>query len=103
MATGRLGTADLSATTPATIFTATAGKVTSFSVSVCNRNTTAVTFRLSLCDTSTAGADEYVEYDTALSGNSAFERTGLVLDAGKLLVAYASAANVSVVAYGYEE
>ncbi len=102
MATGRLGVADLSATTNTTVYTCPASTFTVASVSICNRNSTTVTVRLAVASSSTPAASEYLEYDVQLLANGVLERTGLVLDAGKLLVAYSSAANVSVVAMGIE-
>ena len=58
--------------------------------------------RLAICDTSTPGNDEYIEYDVELNPKNVLERTGIVVDAGKLIVAYASSANVNVVAMGIE-
>lgn len=102
MATGRLGVADLSATTNTTVYTCPASTFTVASVSICNRNSTTVTVRLALAASGTPTASEYLEYDVQLLANGVIERTGIVLDSGKLLVAYASAANVSVVAMGIE-
>ncbi len=102
MATGRLGTADLSATTNTTVYTCPTSTFTVASVSICNRNSTTVTIRLALASSSTPTAAEYLEYDVQLLANGVLERTGIVLDAGKLLVAYSSASNVSVVAMGIE-
>ncbi len=102
MATGRLGAADLSATTNTTIYTCPVSTFTVASVSICNRNATTVNVRLALATSSTPSASEYLEYDVQLLANGVIERTGIVLDAGKLLVAYSSAANVSVVAMGIE-
>jgi hypothetical protein len=105
MATGRLGVADLSATSVTDVYTVPANKIASFSVSVCNRNaSTPVTIRLALGDTGTTqGTDEYIEYGRILNGGEVLERTGLVLDAGKILSAYASTTGISVVVYGFEE
>lgn len=103
MASGRLGAVNLAATTNTTVYTVPASKTASFSVNICNRNASAVTVRLALAATGTPSAAEWIEYDANLPGNGVLERTGLMLDTGKLVVAYASAANVSVVAYGVEE
>lgn len=103
MAAGRLGAVDLTANVNATVFTVTAGTTASFSISICNRNAATVKVRLSLSATSTPGVSEYLEYDTPIAGYGVLERTGLVLDASKLLVARSDTANVNVVAYGYED
>lgn len=103
MASGRLGAVDLAATTNTTVYTVPASKTASFSVNICNRNTSSVTVRLALSATGTPGVTEWIEYDAVIPGNGVLERTGLMLDTGKLVVAYSSTANVSVVAYGVEE
>ena len=45
---------------------------------------------------------QYVEYETEILSHGVLERTGLVLAATQKLVAYSSAANVSVVVTGIE-
>lgn len=103
MASGRLGASDLAATTDTTVYTTPAATLTVATVSVCNRNSTAITVRLAVAATGTPAAAEFIEYDVSIDANSVLERTGLVLDAGKRIVARSSAANVSVVAMGVEE
>jgi hypothetical protein len=102
MATGRLGTADLAAATNTTVYTCPADTFAVLTVSVCNRGSTAATIQIAICDTSTPGNDEYLEFDTSLSAKGVLERTGIVLDAGKLLVVRSSAVSVTAVAYGIE-
>ena len=104
MATGRLGVSSPAATTATNLFQVGAGKVATFSLSICNTNAASVTVRVGLCTTSaTFGTGEYIEYDTVILGNSVMERTGLVLDATKYVVVYASTTGVNFVAYGFEE
>jgi len=45
---------------------------------------------------------EWIEYDTELLGHGVLERTGIVMDAGKILVVYSTNPNVSAVAMGIE-
>jgi hypothetical protein len=103
MASGRLGANDLAATTNTTVYTVPAGKLATFNVSLTNRNATPVAVRLAMAATGTPTASEWLFYDYMLAGNNTVERTGLVADATKLLVAYAGATGVSVVAYGLED
>lgn len=103
MASGRLGAADLAATTDTTLYTVATGKLASFNVNFCNRNSTAVTVRLALAAAGTPTAGEYIEYEATIPAYGVLERGGLVLDSAKLVVVRASATNVSVVAWGIEE
>lgn len=102
MATGRLGVADLAATTNTTLYTCQPGFFGVVSVTICNRNATAVTVRLALTTSGTVTDNSYIEYGTTIPGNSVLERTGLVLSAGQLIVVYASNTLVDAVAYGIE-
>lgn len=103
MATGRLGIADLTATTNASVYTVPAGKIASFNISVCNRNNTEATIRIAVASAATPTVAEYIEYDATIPGNSVLERTGIIADEGKIVVAYSNVGNISVVIFGIEE
>jgi hypothetical protein len=102
MATGRLGVADLSAATNTTLYTVPASTFSVVTVSVLNRGATAATIRLAVASSATPADSEYIEYDTSLSAKGVLERTGIVIDAGKLLVIRSSATSVNAVVYGIE-
>jgi hypothetical protein len=102
MATGRLGVTDLAATTNTTLYTCPSGFFAVASVTICNRNSTAVTVRLALTTSSTVTDNAYLEYNVTVPANSVLERTGLVLAAGQLIVVYSSSTLVDAVAYGIE-
>jgi hypothetical protein len=102
MATGRLGVADLSAATNTTLYTVPANTFSVVTVSVVNRSASAVTIRMAISSSATPADSEYLEYDTSLSAKGVLERTGVVIDAGKLLVVRSSAASVNAVVYGIE-
>ena len=102
MATGRLGSADLAAATNTTVYTVPVDTFAVVTISVCNRGTSPCTVQVAVCDTATPGGDEYLEFDTALSAKGVLERTGVVIDAGKLLVVRSSATSVNAVVYGIE-
>ena len=104
MATGRLyNPVQLGATTNTTVYVVPTGYYSVFNVSLTNTSSSSVTVRLALASTATPGTAEWIEYDTVIVGKGVFERTGLVLDAGKYVVAYASAGSaVNVTVYGIE-
>ena len=68
MATGRLGAVALvTDNTNNLVYTSPTGFYSVFNVSICNTTTTAVTIRMAISTSSTAGgvaASEYIEYDT---------------------------------------
>jgi len=107
MATGRLGTANITlASTNTTIYGPVAASTFSVvTVNICNRNSsTAATIRVGLATSATPGLDEWIEYDTSLVASGVVERTGLVMKTGDYLVVQVSSATptVSVVAFGIE-
>lgn len=103
MATGRLGAADLSATTNTTVYTC---PTTTFAVATCmlvNRGASNVTVRIAVASSATPGPAEWVEYDATLVPKGVLEKTGLVLDStNKYLVVYSSASSVNAVVMGIE-
>lgn len=103
MPSGILGSADLAATTNTTVYTVPTLTLGTLNVSIVNRGTTTSKIRLALAATNTPTAAEYIEYDASLDVNQVLERTGLVVDAGRRVVAYSDTGLVSVVVYGLEE
>ena len=102
MATGVLGSNDLSAATDTSVYTVPADTYSVVTVSFCNRGNQAISVRLAVADSATPDDAEFVEFETEILSHGVLERTGLVLAAAQKLVAYSSAANVSVVVTGIE-
>ena len=102
MATGRLGTADLAAATNTTVYTCPADTFAVVTISICNRGASAANIRVAVATSASPGNAEFIEFDTSLSAKGVLERTGIVIDAGKLLVVRSSAIDVSAVVYGIE-
>ena len=104
MASGRLGTADLAATTITDVYTVPASTLTSCNINICNRNATAIAIRIAVSDTTvTQGVDEFLVYDKSISANDSAQITANTLDATKIITAYSDTANVSIVVMGIEE
>ncbi len=102
MATGRLGTADLAAVTLTTVYTVPATTFSVVTVSVINRSASAALIRIALASGASPTDAEWLEYDVSLSPKGVLERTGIVMDTGKLLVVRSSATGVNAVVYGIE-
>ena len=102
MATGLLGQAALAAATNTTLYTVPATTFTVLGISLCNRGTTTVSVRVALATASTPTTSEWIEYDAQIGPNGVLERTGIMMNATKQLVVYASNANVSASAFGIE-
>jgi len=102
MATGRLGTFALAATTLTTVYTVPSNNYAVFNVSFTNTNSTSVTIRLAIATLATPATSEYIEYDTTIIPKGVFERSGLVANGNLLIVAYSSASGVNANVYGIE-
>jgi len=103
MANGILGTpVDLLSATNATVYTVPADTFAVVSVNICNRNTGSRQIRLAIASTDSPTASEFIEYDSLITGNGVLERTGIVMEAGKKIVAYANDVDVSAMVYGIE-
>jgi hypothetical protein len=105
MATGRLGTANITTTADTTVYTVPASTFSVVSVNVVNRSSSAsASIRIAVASSATPGAAEYIEYDSSLVANGVLERTGIVMDASKLIVVSTPTAtpSLSVVVYGIE-
>lgn len=103
MATGILAQSAPSAATNTTVYTVTAGKTASITVSFLNQTSGMIAVRLAIAASGTPTTSEYLEYDAIIPANSVLERGGIVATAAKNIVVYASAAGTSVSVYGYEE
>lgn len=102
MASGILGTADLTAATNTSVYTVPTAKTASFAVNFTNRSSIPVNIRLAVCAIGTPTNAEYVIYDNVVNPGTSLERTGLVAQENKIVVVYSNTASVSVQVYGYE-
>lgn len=102
MPTGILGQAALSSATNTTIYTVPATTFTVLSVSIVNRGSVTASVRVALAAAATPTAAEWIEFDAQIAPNGVLERTGIIMNSGRLLVVFANTANVSVTAFGIE-
>ena len=102
MASGRLGASDVAAGTYTTVYTCPASTFAVVSINLLNRGNSSCFVRLAIADASTPTNGEFIEFDSELTRKSFLDRTGIVMQAGKLLVVYTNVANVSAVAFGIE-
>jgi len=105
MATGRLGTANITTTSENTVYTVPASTFSVVSVNVVNRSSSATAaIRIAVATSATPGPAEYIEYDSSLVANGVLERTGIVMKTGELIVVQTptSSPTLSVVVYGIE-
>ena len=109
MTAKRFGVLDLAATTNTVLMAGAVGFSATVNVRIVNRNAAAITVRLALVDADAAGAlaaladEDYLEYDTPIVAKGVLENTGIAIPEDLSLVVYSDTANVSVVAFGFEE
>ena len=104
MASGRLGVADVAATTNTLVYTVPAGVTATVNINVVNRNTSAAVVRVAIVDGNVGAlaVEDYIEYETSLAAHGILERSGVVMSAGESVVVYSTLANVSIRVYGFE-
>ena len=104
MATGILSRTNIADTSNTSVYTTPAGKVSSFTLSIANRNATQdAQIKVAISDTSTPAVTDFIEFNTSIPPFGTFERTGIVANAASILVISSSTANLSAVVYGIEE
>ena len=104
MASGILGQAAPSASTDTSVYTVPASTLSVVNINVLNRSTAnPVDVRIALAASGTPTSSEYIEYDVTVPAKGVVERTGLALNAGKLIVVQCSTGDTSVSVYGLEQ
>jgi hypothetical protein len=100
-----LGQSSPSAVTATTLYTVPSATETVVStIFVCNRGSTAGTYRIAIRpDGATLSNEHYIAYDAVLLGNDSIAiTTGVTIDATDVITVYASTANFSFNAFGSE-
>jgi len=103
MASGILGSADLSQNTDTSVYTVPASTYSVVTVSVCNRNASqSANVRIAVATSGTPGAADYLEYQVSLGANGVLERTGIVAQAARQVIVRSDQASVTAVVMGIE-
>jgi hypothetical protein len=100
-----LGQSAPSATTNTDVYTVpSATEAVVSSITVCNRSTSPVTYRVAIRPNGTAIANQhYLAYDVAVNGSDTTIMTiGITLDATDVVTVYASSANLTFGVFGTE-
>lgn len=106
MASGILGQINLTAaSTWTSVYTVPASKVATLNLAILNVGAVSASMRVALATSTSPSVSEYIEFNMVLAPGDVFERGGLVLDAGKKVVVWASHAspNMAILVTGYEE
>jgi glucose-6-phosphate dehydrogenase assembly protein OpcA len=100
-----LGQSAPSAATLTTLYTVPAStQAIASTINVCNRSSTATTFRISVAVAGAADAtSQYLVYDTQIAGNDSIAFTiGMTLGAADVVRCYATLATVTFALFGVE-
>lgn len=100
-----LGQSAPSATTLTTLYTVPAAtSAVCSTVAICNRGTTAITYRIAIRPGGAGIANQhYIAYDVAVNGgDSAFLTVGVTLATGDVVSVYSGNANLSFSLFGSE-
>ena len=100
-----LGQSAPAATTVTDLYTVPASTEAVLStIIVCNRGTSAATFRIAVkVNGGTVANEDYIYYDLSIGANDTFAATlGITLDASDVIEVYASNANLTFAAFGQE-
>ncbi len=104
MASGILGQAAPSASTNTSVYTVPASTLSVVNINVLNRSgANPVDVRIALATGNSPANSEYIEYDVTVPAKGVVERTGIALNAGKIVVVYCSTSDTSVSVYGLEQ
>lgn len=103
MANGVLANVALAATTYTSIYAVPADTFSVVTVSICNKNATAIQVRLAIAvNPNIPAPGNYIEYNAEILPGGVLERSGIVVQTGRTIYAYSTQTNTDVVVYGIE-
>lgn len=104
MSSGKIGSADLTASITTYSDLTSGGASENKIVNVCftNRNTAGVTIRLAVGTGANPANTDFMEYGAYIPANGILERTGIAISIGEKIWTSSDTANVSVRAHGIQ-
>jgi hypothetical protein len=102
MASGKLGSADLSAATDTLLYTVPASVTATVNIRIANRNSGSIKVRVAVGSGASPAATDYLSYDATVPANSMYEDTAVVLTTGEKVWVRSDTANVSARVHGIE-
>ena len=103
MASGKLGSAALTADTDTSVYTVPSVTLATISIAIVNRGTDPSTINVAIATSGTPANADYIEFQTSIPPNGVLERTGIVCTAAEQVVIRSSTANCTVRVHGFEE
>jgi hypothetical protein len=104
MSTGILSTNLLALNTDTLCYTVPAGKIASFTVSICNQSPSSdARVDVALTTLGSSTANTYIEFNAVVPVSGVLERSAIVLAAGETVRVKSTNSNTSVVIFGIEE
>ena len=104
MASGKLGSADLTANTYITVYTVPSSTISTVNINMTNRGADVAEVRVAITSEATTPLDaDFIEYDVTIPSSGILERTALIAGANEKVMAYSTTTDVSVRVHGLEE
>lgn len=107
MASGTLAEVDIDGATNAintniTAYTVPASTLSTFSIVVCNRNSTSATFRIAINGGGSLANGGYIAYDKTILGNETLEYSGRMCEAAGIVTVRSDTTNLTFFIDGFE-
>tara|TARA_Y200000002_G_scaffold363_1_gene346 strand:+ start:20754 stop:21077 length:324 start_codon:yes stop_codon:yes gene_type:complete len=102
MASGILGSSDLSANSDTSVYTVPSSTYSVVTVSVCNRGSNTANIRLAVATSASPSAADYLEYNVSVAPNGVLERTGIVAEATRQVIVRSDQTSVTAMVMGIE-
>lgn len=103
MSSGTLGKSNLLANINSILYSAPVNSLATITLNICNRNTTQALVKVAISTNNAPDDMDYIEFNAAIPPFGVLERTGIVVSSPNKLIISSNIADVSAVAYGFED